>query len=158
MLPALPLQLSERYGVIGEIDQGGHAVVFRACDRSLSRDVAVKRLREDVSFPDISAQFAQEVQLLATPQHAHILHVHDSGSYDNRPFVVMELAPVHTLSHRLEREPQLPHNRMTRTSAADYRQDGLHMNSVDTGWVTDEDVAARIVDPIVAGVSGGVHE
>jgi len=70
-------------------------------------------------------------------------------------------------------------NMMTRTSAADYQQDGIHMNSVDTGWVTDEDVAeiaarkvenhrfhppldivdgaARIVDPIIAGVSSGVH-
>ena len=30
-------------------------------------------------------------------------------------------------------------NMMTRTSAADYEADGIHMNSVDTGWVTDED-------------------
>ncbi len=30
-------------------------------------------------------------------------------------------------------------NMMTRTSAADYVKDGIHMNSVDTGWVTDED-------------------
>jgi hypothetical protein len=30
-------------------------------------------------------------------------------------------------------------NMMTRTSAADYQADGIHMNSVDTGWVTDED-------------------
>src|ERR1043166_1420675 len=62
-------------------------------------------------------------------------------------------------------------NMMTRTSAADYHADGIHMNSVDTGWVTDEDPApiaarktaeqrfhppldivdggARLVDPIV---------
>ena len=30
-------------------------------------------------------------------------------------------------------------NMMTRTSATDYHADGIHMNSVDTGWVTDED-------------------
>jgi NAD(P)-dependent dehydrogenase (short-subunit alcohol dehydrogenase family) len=30
-------------------------------------------------------------------------------------------------------------NMMTRTSAAEYAADGIHMNSVDTGWVTDED-------------------
>jgi NAD(P)-dependent dehydrogenase (short-subunit alcohol dehydrogenase family) len=37
-------------------------------------------------------------------------------------------------------------NMMTRTSATDYQQDGIHMNAVDTGWVTDEDpaeIAAR---------------
>ena len=34
-------------------------------------------------------------------------------------------------------------NMMTRTSAADYQADGIHMNSVDTGWVTDEDPVAH---------------
>jgi len=70
-------------------------------------------------------------------------------------------------------------NMMTRTSAADYHNDGIHMNSVDTGWITDEDPvqiaarktaehgfhppldivdgAARIVDPIVSGFNTGVH-
>ncbi len=70
-------------------------------------------------------------------------------------------------------------NMMTRTSAADYEKDGIHMNSVDTGWVTDEDPveiaarktaehrfhppldivdgAARIVDPIIDGVNTGRH-
>ncbi|MDB6087155.1 MAG: L-fuco-beta-pyranose dehydrogenase [Gammaproteobacteria bacterium] len=69
-------------------------------------------------------------------------------------------------------------NMMTRTSASDFVKDGIHMNAVDTGWVTDEDPAAhaarkaslgfsppldvidgaaRIVDPIFAGRLTGVH-
>jgi NAD(P)-dependent dehydrogenase (short-subunit alcohol dehydrogenase family) len=69
-------------------------------------------------------------------------------------------------------------NMMTRTSAPDYVRDGIHMNAVDTGWVTDEDPAvhaarkaeegfappldiidgaARIVDPVFSGVNTGVH-
>jgi NAD(P)-dependent dehydrogenase (short-subunit alcohol dehydrogenase family) len=70
-------------------------------------------------------------------------------------------------------------NMMTRTSATDYLSDGIHMNSVDTGWVTDEDPieiaarkteeqhfhppldivdgAARILDPIVDGINTGKH-
>jgi NAD(P)-dependent dehydrogenase (short-subunit alcohol dehydrogenase family) len=70
-------------------------------------------------------------------------------------------------------------NMMTRTSADDYVKDGIHMNSVDTGWVTDEDPAhiaqrktveqgfhppldivdgaARIVDPILDGINTGEH-
>ncbi|HZR17569.1 MAG TPA: SDR family oxidoreductase [Verrucomicrobiae bacterium] len=70
-------------------------------------------------------------------------------------------------------------NMMTRTSAADYHADGIHMNAVDTGWVTDEDPAhiaarkvhnhqfhppldivdgaARIVDPIINGFNTGKH-
>ncbi len=70
-------------------------------------------------------------------------------------------------------------NMMTRTSAIDYVRDGIHMNSVDTGWVTDEDPvhhaarkiavhnfhppldivdgAARIVDPVFESVAAGNH-
>ncbi|MBI2568413.1 MAG: SDR family oxidoreductase [Candidatus Schekmanbacteria bacterium] len=70
-------------------------------------------------------------------------------------------------------------NMMTRTAALDYVRDGIHMNSVDTGWVTDEDPAAiaahkremhdfsppldvvdgaaRIVDPIFTGLAAGRH-
>ncbi|MDB4949341.1 MAG: short-chain dehydrogenase/reductase [Gemmatimonadetes bacterium] len=70
-------------------------------------------------------------------------------------------------------------NMMTRTAASDYHADGIHMNSVDTGWVTDEDPAeiaarkqaehrfhppldivdgaARIVDPIIHGFNTGQH-
>ena len=87
-------------------------------------------------------------------------------------------------SHKTVRHPhtnmaKAALNMMTRTSAADYVADGIHMNSVDTGWVTDEDPeeiaarktaehrfhppldivdgAARIVDPIISGFNTGVH-
>jgi len=70
-------------------------------------------------------------------------------------------------------------NMMTRTSAQDFVADGIHMNSVDTGWVTDEDPvtiaerkveehgfhppldivdgAARICDPIFTGINTQEH-
>jgi NAD(P)-dependent dehydrogenase (short-subunit alcohol dehydrogenase family) len=69
-------------------------------------------------------------------------------------------------------------NMMTRTSAPDFVKEGIHMNAVDTGWVTDEDPAlhaarkaeagfappldiidgaARIVDPIFRGRLTGTH-
>jgi NAD(P)-dependent dehydrogenase (short-subunit alcohol dehydrogenase family) len=70
-------------------------------------------------------------------------------------------------------------NMMTRTAATDYHSHGIHMNSVDTGWVTDEDPvaiaerkaaeqrfhppldsvdgAARVLDPIVTGINTGRH-
>jgi NAD(P)-dependent dehydrogenase (short-subunit alcohol dehydrogenase family) len=70
-------------------------------------------------------------------------------------------------------------NMMTRTAAQDYVKDGIFMNSVDTGWVTDEDPvqhatrkrdeldfqppldivdgAARVCDPFFSGLITGVH-
>ena len=71
-------------------------------------------------------------------------------------------------------------NMMTRTAAADYHGDGIHMNSVDTGWVTDEhpaelaarkvieerfhppldivDCAVLIVVSIIHGLNTGEHD
>lgn len=87
-------------------------------------------------------------------------------------------------THKTDRHPhtnmaKASLNMMTRTAAMDYIADGLHMNSVDTGWVTDEDPhdkavektemhgfhppldivdgAARIVDPIFDGLNTGRH-
>jgi NAD(P)-dependent dehydrogenase (short-subunit alcohol dehydrogenase family) len=70
-------------------------------------------------------------------------------------------------------------NMLTLTSARDYVKDGIHMNAVDTGWITDEDPwihasrkkdelgfqppldivdgAARVLDPFLAGLLTGVH-
>ncbi len=86
--------------------------------------------------------------------------------------------------HKTDRHPhtnmaKAALNMLTRTSAADYARDGIHMNSVDTGWVTDEDPAAlaerkreehgfhppldivdgaaRICDPIFDGLNRGSH-
>ncbi|MBC7541109.1 MAG: SDR family oxidoreductase [Candidatus Sericytochromatia bacterium] len=70
-------------------------------------------------------------------------------------------------------------NMMTLTSARDFARDGIYMNAVDTGWITDEDPAeisvrkqeehdfqppldvvdgaARVVDPIFSGMLSGQH-
>jgi NAD(P)-dependent dehydrogenase (short-subunit alcohol dehydrogenase family) len=70
-------------------------------------------------------------------------------------------------------------NMLTHTSARELIKDGIHLNAVDTGWVTDEDPmhlslrkqrdhdfqppldivdgAARIIDPIFDGLNTGVH-
>ena len=105
----------------------------------------------------------------------------------NRDKHIVNVSAVEGQFYRNNKTTRHPHtnmakaalNMMTRTSAADYHQDGIHMNSVDTGWVTDEDTvelaarkvadhrfhppldildgAARIVDPIISGITTGVH-
>ena len=99
---------------------------------------------------------------------------------------VVNVSAVEGQFYRTTKTDKHPHtnmakaalNMMTRTSAPDYVKDGIHMNAVDTGWVTDEDPAAhaarkaglgfsppldiidgaaRIVDPIFAGQITGTH-
>lgn len=103
-----PFVLVDRYEITAEIGRGGHAVVYHAHDRVLDREVAVKLLREDVLSSDTLARFHQEVQVTAQLEHAHILHVYDTGAFEGRPYIVMELASGRTLADRLGREGQLP--------------------------------------------------
>jgi NAD(P)-dependent dehydrogenase (short-subunit alcohol dehydrogenase family) len=100
---------------------------------------------------------------------------------------IVNVSAVEGQFHRNGKTTRHPHtnmakaalNMMTRTAATDYFNDGIHMNSVDTGWVTDEDAveiaarkvaeqrfhppldivdgAARIVAPIIAGFNTGTH-
>jgi NAD(P)-dependent dehydrogenase (short-subunit alcohol dehydrogenase family) len=100
---------------------------------------------------------------------------------------IVNVSAVEGQFYRVAKTTRHPHtnmakaalNMMTRTAATDYYNDGIHMNSVDTGWVTDEDPAAiaarkvveqrfhppldivdggaRIVAPIITGFNTGVH-
>jgi NAD(P)-dependent dehydrogenase (short-subunit alcohol dehydrogenase family) len=110
--------------------------------------------------------------LLATPERdKHVVNVSAVEGQFYRRFK--------TTRHPHTNMAKAALNMMTRTSAADYYADGIHMNSVDTGWVSDEDPvhfserktaehgfrppldivdgAARIVDPIVDGFNTGEH-
>ena len=99
---------------------------------------------------------------------------------------IVNVSAVEGQFHRGTKTDKHPHtnmakaalNMMTRTAAADYVKAGIHMNSVDTGWVTDEDPAehalrkerdgfqppldiidgaARVCDPIISGHRTGEH-
>jgi NAD(P)-dependent dehydrogenase (short-subunit alcohol dehydrogenase family) len=89
--------------------------------------------------------------------------------------------------HRFRKQDRHPHtnmakaalNMMTHTSASALAKDGIYMNAVDTGWVTDEDPielsnkkvemhdfqppldivdgAARVMDPLFDGINTGKH-
>lgn len=105
----------------------------------------------------------------------------------NRDKHIVNVSAVEGQFYRRWKTTRHPHtnmakaalNMMTRTAATDYYADGIHMNSVDTGWVTDEDPveiaerktkeqrfhppldivdgAARVTDPIIAGINSGTH-
>jgi len=100
---------------------------------------------------------------------------------------IVNVSAVEGQFYRVAKTTRHPHtnmakaalNMMTRTAATDYVNDGIHMNSVDTGWVTDEDPieiamrktaeqhfhppldvvdgGARIVAPIITGFNTGTH-
>jgi serine/threonine-protein kinase len=79
-----------RYVLEEEIGRGGMGIVFRARDRELDRDVAIKVTAWQTASD--AARLRREARTLASLEHAGIVPVHDVGRLpDGRVFVVMRL-------------------------------------------------------------------
>ncbi|MEO9078932.1 MAG: SDR family oxidoreductase, partial [Rhodanobacter sp.] len=178
-VPLLPEELLAQSHLFpeGRLDQDLQQIDLRERNswRLLMAEVPSVELLE-VQLVNASAPFIINARLkplmLRTPERdKHIVNVSAMEGQFYRNFK--------TTRHPHTNMAKAALNMMTRTSATDYHNDGIHMNSVDTGWVTDEDPAAlaarkvaeerfhppldiidgaaRIVDPIIAGINTGEH-
>ncbi len=178
-IPMLPDELAAQKDLFpeGRLDQDLQQVDLRERNswRLMMAEVPAVELLE-VQLVNAVAPFILNARLkslmLRTPERdKHIVNVSAVEGQFYRKFK--------TTRHPHTNMAKAALNMMTRTSAADYQVDGIHMNAVDTGWVTDEDPvqiaerkvkehrfhppldivdgAARIVDPIIAGLNTGEH-
>ena len=80
-----------RYRLLDLVGEGGMGVVWRARDRTLGRDVAIKLLRSIVaSDAQQRRRFEREARTLAGLANEHIVRVHDYVDDGEQPFLVME--------------------------------------------------------------------
>ena len=94
-----------RYHILEQLGEGGMAIVYKAYDTRLERDVAIKVIRRGAFPPDqldhILKRFEREAKALAKLSHPNIVRVLDYGDYDGAPYLVMEYLPGGTLKHQL---------------------------------------------------------
>lgn len=178
-VPLLPEELLAQKDLFpeGQLDQDLQQVDLRGRNswRLLMAEVPSVELLE-VHLVNAIAPFILNARLkpllLRTPERdKHIVNVSAVEGQFYRTFK--------TTRHPHTNMAKAALNMMTRTAATDYHHDGIHMNAVDTGWVTDEDPieiaarktaehrfhppldivdgAARIVDPIINGFNTGAH-
>jgi serine/threonine protein kinase/tetratricopeptide (TPR) repeat protein len=94
------------YEILSPIGAGGMGEVYRARDRKLGRDVAVKVLPQSVaSDPDTLARFEREAKAIAALSHPNILSIFDFGTQDGVSYAVMELLEGETLRGKLDAGP-----------------------------------------------------
>ena len=99
--------VADRYRLGRLLGRGGMADVFEGFDERLSRKVAVKLLRAEVSerHPEVRARFEAEARSAAGLSHPNVVAVYDTGEDDGVPFIVMELLPGQTLADRMADGP-----------------------------------------------------
>lgn len=96
--PGLPTG-HPHYEVLERCGQGGMGVVYRARDKRLNREVALKFLSAPDS-PDALARFRQEAEAVAALNHPNIATLFEPGDWDGAPFLAMELLTGGTLRDR----------------------------------------------------------
>jgi serine/threonine-protein kinase len=100
--------LNNRYQLISKIGSGGMAVVFKARDLMLERDVAIKVLRKDYSEnPSFRQRFRHEAKAAANLSHSNIVTIHDFGFDQAVLFIVMEFIPGITLKKYIGQQGRL---------------------------------------------------
>lgn len=100
-------QKIDKYEIIDQIGQGGMATVYRAHQKSIGRDVAIKVLDKSLieKDPAYLDRFTREVQVIASLQHPHILPIYDYGEYESHPYMVISYITGGTLTEIIERGP-----------------------------------------------------
>lgn len=94
-----------RYHIHEQLGEGGMAIVYKAYDTRLERDVAVKVIRtEKLTLETMGRtlkRFEREAKALAKLTHPNIVAITDYGEHDEKPYLVMPYLPGGTLKQRL---------------------------------------------------------
>jgi eukaryotic-like serine/threonine-protein kinase len=97
-------QQIDRYRITDRLGMGGMAVVYKAYDTRLERDVALKLIRT-TEIPEsqhdrLMKRFEREAKAQARFDHNHIVTVFDYGAVESSPYLVMSYVPGGTLKEK----------------------------------------------------------
>jgi serine/threonine protein kinase/tetratricopeptide (TPR) repeat protein len=154
------------YEIREEIGRGGMAVVYRAYQSSVDREVAIKVILKSIALDEHTVQrFQREARLIARLEHPHILPIHDFDGGHEPPYIVMRLLDGGTLKEVMK-QGHLPLDEIAYLirqvgTALDYahRQGIVHRDVKPSNIMVDRDGNAFVTDFGIARMvgAGGSH-
>jgi len=104
---ALGSVLASRYELRSVLGKGGMGLVYRALDRLLEEEVAIKVLRTDLSSrEDAMRRFRSEIKLARKVSHPNVCRIHDYGEEGPLGYISMEILTGQDLQKTLKDQPQ----------------------------------------------------
>lgn len=101
--------LGASYQLAGLLGRGGMGAVYRATDRRLRREVAIKVLPPELGYSeDLRARFVREAQMAAQLSHPNIVPIYDVGDRDDLVWFIMALVEGESVRAKVEREGPQP--------------------------------------------------
>lgn len=150
--PEVPATIG-KYRVIGLLDSGGQALVYRAVHPTLARELVIKISRSPVAEPSASIdRLVPEGKMLSSLEHPHIARVYDLDVHEGRPFLVLEYVRGLTLRQYIEQHPLAPREmaallaRIARALAAAHALGIVHRDLKPQNILIDEAGEPRIID------------
>jgi serine/threonine protein kinase len=95
------------YRILRVLGSGGMGVVFEAQQAHPQRTIAVKMLLAGLDGP-YRRRFRQEMEVIARLQHPNIVHIHEVGEHEGRPYFTMEFMDGGDLAQQLAVRPLPP--------------------------------------------------
>ena len=161
--------LGNRYEIIEKIGNGGMATVYKATDKVLKRNVAVKILRDEFTTDEeFIKRFEVEAQSAARLTHPNIVSIYDVGVEDSLHYIVMELIQGKTLKEIiLEEKGPLPWKwsvnvaiQIASALETAHRNNIIHRDIKPQAKVTDFGIAKAVSNSTITAFGttiGSVH-
>src|SRR5437899_1879944 len=99
----------KKYEILDKLGQGGMGVVYKAFQKNLNREVAIKILPKAYSEnPEVKRRFLSEMKICGSLVHPNIIRIFDDGEQDGTLYYVMEYIPGTTLLELVQKKGALP--------------------------------------------------
>src|SRR5215471_5073035 len=101
--------VGNRFEILQLLGEGGMGAVYKAHDRELEKDVALKLIRAELaSNPEILQRFKQEIILARQVTHRNVIRIFDIGQADGHKYITMEYLEGRDLRGVLREKGKLP--------------------------------------------------
>jgi serine/threonine protein kinase len=139
-----------RYRIVGDLDSGGQASVYRAVHPTLPLDLAIK-IAHEPSPIDLSL-LRGDAEILCELDHPHLVRVYDLDIHEGRPFVAMEFVRGLNLKQVAKQSLPSPHQAAAWVAAIAraleyvHRQGVVHQDIKPGNIMLDESGRPRLID------------